>query len=572
MRHIKEQSMRAFCRDAKIYAMGMRKHPRRLFFPVSLLLACSMTLISKGEDARQNGSAKPKITVSPETTCFTEPLSKDGSLDCVALLNKMAGEGVDVDNNAVVVISRALGPEPIPVKKRAGFYQLLGIATLPQTGHYYITFGKYVQEHGENKKGSSDGVTADNANEMVYKQFDTAQKRPWNAKEFPLLADLLSRNEKPLELISQAVLRPKFYSPLVKTGDAFSSCLDTDFKLPLRDVARQYLVRAMLRLDEKQYDRAWQDLMSCYRLGRLVAQGPLVIDVLFGTAFQGMAAEGIWTFAGSVELSALQSHKCLSDLQQLPLPPDTDRIWRLGERIFEVGYIYDLSKGDRDFLKYFGILKHDSSREALRNLATDPHMDWDEVLRLLNAALSKYLTVLGEEKYVVKREKAQKLDADIAEECRKALEPAALEKALSPHASPKDKARHFVAILSNSGIANAAWTIPPPYRSQAFARLSQLSLALSVYHAENHSYPATLADLVTKYISEVPNDPFSSENFRYTVKDGGYLLYSVGMNAKDDGGKNYLADNDYSPVADDRVSEGEKATDDIVVRVPPRLN
>jgi len=531
-------------------------------------------MISKGEDAQQEGmmTGKPKITVSAETTYFIEPLLKDGSLDCVALLNKISREGVDVDDNAAVMIWRALGPETIPATNRDDFYKLLGIAELRQNGDYYVTFAKYAEKHDKQEKESRGASATDNANETFYKQFETAQKRPWNVEEFPLLNDLLNKNEKPLKLLSEAVLRPKFYSPLVKTGDDFSSCLDTDCKSILRDAAEQFLIRSMLRLNEKQYDTAWQDLLTCYRLGRLVSQGPLLIDILYGTAFQGMAAKGIWTFSSKVELDAIQLQKCQMDLLKIPLPPNTDKIWHLGERVFQVGYIYDLSKKDNNSLKYLGILKDDSTREVLKKLASDPKMDWDEVLRLLNAESAKYVAFLGEDKYSVILERMQKLDADIAQECRKALEPASLKKVLSPNAAPKDKARHFVAILAKSGMVNTSWVITPPYRGQAFASLSQLALAISAYHAEHHSYPAALGDLAPKYISEIPKDPFSSSDFKYKLQDNGFLLYSIGLNARDNGGKNYLEENNYSPDEDDKVSEEEKSADDIAIRLPPKNN
>jgi len=550
----------------------MRKVMHPLFFVISLLLASGITMISKGEDTQQEGmkTGKPKITVSAETTYFIEPLLKDGSLDCVALLNKISREGIDVDDNAAVMIWRALGPETIPVTNQDDFYKLLGIAELRQNGDYYVTFAKYVDKYDKQEKGSRGESAADNSNETFYKQFETAQKRPWDAKEFPLLADLLNKNEKPLELLSEAVLRPKFYSPLVKASDDFSSCLDTDFKFILRDAAEQLLVRSMLRLNEKQYDTAWQDLLTCYRLGLLVSQGPLLIDILYGTAFQGMAAKGIWTFSNRVEHDAIQLQKYQMDLLKLPLPPNTDKIWQLGERVFQVGYIYDLSKKDKNSLKYLGISKDDSTREVLKKLASDPKMDWDEVLRLLNAESAKYVALIGKDKYSAIRDKMQKLDADIAEECRKALEPASLEKVLSPNATPKDKAKLFVAILANSGMANSAWMITPPYRGQTFASLSQLALAISAYRAENHSYPVALADLAPKYISEIPKDPFSSSDFKYKLQDNGFLLYSVGLNARDDGGKNYLEENNYNPDEYDKVSEEEKSADDIAIRVPPK--
>ncbi len=67
-------------------------------------------------------------------------------------------------------------------------------------------------------------------------------------------------------------------------------------------------------------------------------------------------------------------------------------------------------------------------------------------------------------------------------------------------------------------------------------RLAITSLALAAFHDEAGSYPAALDDLVPKYLPEVPTDLFTDQPVIYRQTDGGYLLYSAGINARDDGG------------------------------------
>ena len=68
--------------------------------------------------------------------------------------------------------------------------------------------------------------------------------------------------------------------------------------------------------------------------------------------------------------------------------------------------------------------------------------------------------------------------------------------------------------------------------------LTKLAFALAEYRARHGSYPAKLADLVPKYVAAVPQDIFSGGALHYTLQGDGYLLYSVGPNGKDDGGRN----------------------------------
>ena len=63
-------------------------------------------------------------------------------------------------------------------------------------------------------------------------------------------------------------------------------------------------------------------------------------------------------------------------------------------------------------------------------------------------------------------------------------------------------------------------------------------LALRAYRLEHGTYPATLSALAPTYFKAVPADPFAlSGLLRYKRSTSGYLLYSIGPDGKDDGGK-----------------------------------
>ena len=69
--------------------------------------------------------------------------------------------------------------------------------------------------------------------------------------------------------------------------------------------------------------------------------------------------------------------------------------------------------------------------------------------------------------------------------------------------------------------------------------LDKLSFALASYRADHGTYPAELADLAPDYVAKVPKDIFDDSDLHYRLEGEGYLLYSVGVNAKDDGAKSY---------------------------------
>ncbi|MFZ2147883.1 MAG: hypothetical protein WAV28_11745, partial [Sedimentisphaerales bacterium] len=63
-------------------------------------------------------------------------------------------------------------------------------------------------------------------------------------------------------------------------------------------------------------------------------------------------------------------------------------------------------------------------------------------------------------------------------------------------------------------------------------------LAVMRYEKEKGRYPAGLEELVKAgYLKELPRDPYSDGPLIYRRTDEGFLLYSFGVNLKDDGGK-----------------------------------
>src|SRR5262249_46862665 len=80
-----------------------------------------------------------------------------------------------------------------------------------------------------------------------------------------------------------------------------------------------------------------------------------------------------------------------------------------------------------------------------------------------------------------------------------------------------------------------------------------VAIALARYERANKRYPKDLRALVPRYLGHIPQDVFSGKALVYHPTNNGYLLYSVGVNGKDEGGRGY---NDKPP------------GDDLSVRMP----
>ncbi len=74
-------------------------------------------------------------------------------------------------------------------------------------------------------------------------------------------------------------------------------------------------------------------------------------------------------------------------------------------------------------------------------------------------------------------------------------------------------------------------------QADARRRVARLGLAMARYRAENEKFPEKLDGLVPKFITAVPRDPFDGKPLRLKQTADGPIVYSIGPDQKDDGGK-----------------------------------
>ncbi len=74
-------------------------------------------------------------------------------------------------------------------------------------------------------------------------------------------------------------------------------------------------------------------------------------------------------------------------------------------------------------------------------------------------------------------------------------------------------------------------------RTIAYLRTAQAALAVQRYRLTTGKLPDKLADLVPAYLENAPKDPFDGEELRYKKLDPGFVVYSIGDDLSDDGGK-----------------------------------
>jgi hypothetical protein len=399
----------------------------------------------------------PKFPVGKETTYVTGPLDKEGYIDYEAALNDRLGKGVSPQNNANVLLWKALWPRPEGGERMpAEFFKRLGIAEPPEHGDYFIDLGAYLITKLQ---------LDPDVRHAVYDQQWRAMQRPWAANDYAHIAAWLKANEKPLVVAIEATKLLDYFNPLISSRTAEGPGALIAARRPgvtkCRELANALAARAMLRVGDGKFDEAWQHLIACHRLGRLVARGGTLDEDIVGIAIDNRASAADLAYLERAKLTSEQIQERLKDLQGLPsLPPIADKI-DLAERLTFLDSLQLIRRGG------LGMMQGQAGGRAKK---PSP----EELIRLLMPDVGK---------------------------------------------------------LQNARD-----------RTEQAHRNLYVAFALAGYHRDHGRYPATLDDLAPIYLAAIPQDLFSGKALVYCPSEKGYLLYSVGVNGIDEGGRWYEAE------------------------------
>jgi len=495
-------------------------------------------------------TAKPraKFTLGRDTTCFTEPLDKDGYVDYASALNAYFGKGVKAEENAYVPLINLLGPAPEGGQPLPNvFFQALGIPPLPVEGDYFLPIFRYLTQ--VENVGQQVAVRADD-------QLVQAIFYPWQADDYPLVALWLRHYEARLDRLKQEMQRPRYFRPLVPSGRLHEQLLPDVQKF--RSLSHAYLARAMLRTRHGLYQQAWDDLLASKRLGQLVGQGSTVIEALVGITIQGATSRALVAYLAAAPLDAATWQRLQQQWRSIPAPAgDLVRV-AVCDRVFHLEVVQLIHRGESlDFLAQLG--GPVAPLTPLEHAILRAGLDWEEALRTLNRWCDRFEEVLRERDRLQRNKRLDELDAEV----QRAGEPARA-------ATEKFSWLPIMAqILAGQGQAAARqWglelfsSMTEVHRRIAGAfdrleeseRLMDVAFALARYRDQVGKYPERLEQLVPQFLPRIEPDIFSGKPPIYRRSGTGYVLYSVGPNGQDDGGRTY---------------EDNPRGDDIVIRMPP---
>jgi hypothetical protein len=313
----------------------------------------------------------------------------------------------------------------------------------------------------------------------------------------------------------------------------------------------------MLRVNEGKFDAAWQDLIACHRLARLLSRGGTMIEFLVSVAVDSVASTATLAYLDRSDLTVEQLRARLKELQSLPPMASLADKFDVAERFMYLDSLQMIRRGGVTQLEALAGGKNERPMPAeLRGLA---RIDWEPALKDGNAWYDRMATAARAKTRTDRNRQFEQIEQDV-----KALKAKTVGDGDSLAAIIAAKAGRGEDMGGEIGLAinNVLMGLMLPAsgkvmsaadRAEQTQKNLQIAFALAAYRKDNGQYPTKLDELAPKYLAAVPLDVFGGKPLVYKLDGKGYLLYSVGQNEKDEGGQSY---------------DDDPRGDDLVVRMP----
>jgi hypothetical protein len=333
-----------------------------------------------------------------------------------------------------------------------------------------------------------------------------------------------------LSLVAQGVEKPYFWRQHKTSGSPNDDGSMMGISLPgltkFRNIGQSLCFRAQIQAAKGEYSQAFDDLVVCYKFGKLIGQGEkTIVEQIIGIGTQITAVKNIREILSNYPVGAEE----LAVLQTNFAEAQTDQEFRL-RLLFEKLAMYDEIQrcftedrlgGGHPYLK------------RLQALTGGGGMGDSEISP--DAFIVRILFF-----HPNKAETRQKADEfyDFLEEASK-MSPAELKRKsidLDGQILPMIKGNIFLSILTPALGA----VYKTSYRLKADVQSVPVIIAALRFKIDKGQYPEDLAELQQfGYIKEIPIDPFSDQPLVYKKTADNFTLYSIGLNFKDDGGQVY---------------------------------
>ncbi len=288
----------------------------------------------------------------------------------------------------------------------------------------------------------------------------------------------------------------------------------------LKGCAVMLQLRSLAELQNGQPDKALEDIRLGLQLADKIRAEPLLISQLVRIAMVQLMLQPVWEGLAEPKWSDAQLAALETDLAGIDFPA----AWRLSMRS-ELG-------AQADELEL--LVRHRNRFDELQGLVNFPggqknvQLPGDLAVRLIPVGWfyqNAYRCARMMEDYCL----------PLADASRGTFLPAVGRRGEAALAGEATGPFGLFERLILPIFSNAA---PKFAYCQASVNLARTGVALERYRLAHGQFPESLDALVPQFIAKVPHDVIGGQSLEFRrEEDGGFVLYSVGWNETDDGGK-----------------------------------
>jgi hypothetical protein len=350
-----------------------------------------------------------------------------------------------------------------------------------------------------------------------------------NDEQKNLIRQWLAKNEGPLALVTKGSKLPYCWQ-LCESKDPEQSMMSVllPYLMPSRQITYALCWRAWFNAQSNDFNSAFQDIETCYNLGRHCKGPKILVEQLVGMAIEARAMQTVRQILDSCKIES----NALSDFQQrLQALIDSDNF--KPDFSFEKLCTYDEiqrcfteSRFGPSHLYPHRILqlsdirgenpKHDPLVDIILTLKLSPNVLFSPTKTETIANANAYYKLFNEDSF--------KTPAQLKAE---GIDPSAQTERIKNN-------NIFLKVLMPA----LARVNIVAFRNKIDAESTTLIIALVRYKQDTGAFPESLDKLIERgYTKQVPVDPFSDKPIAYRKTDNSFILYSWGSNLKDDDGQ-----------------------------------
>ena len=335
--------------------------------------------------------------------------------------------------------------------------------------------------------------------QKVYSAELPARTEPVDETTKNLIAQHISDNQRALELLHKGAAAEHSRYPVDFTAgfDALMPYLSE-----IRDSARLLKLEAVLHAENGEPQLATDSVICGFGLARSLAKEPMLVSQLVRIACQALAISALEQVINRTKLTDQQLAElgnCIANAEDL-----SD---------MSTGFVGERCMG-------ISIFKEPESigPGVVGGMPAGPLLSLYRATGLADKSALLYLDFMDD--YI------RIFQLPLHEREKEADEIAA-----KVEATPK------IYILLHTFMPAFSRVTTIDIRSIAQLRTGRAGLAIQRYRLAAGKLPDALADLVPTYLDAVPSDPFDGNDLRYNKIATGFVVYSIGEDRSDDGGK-----------------------------------